>query len=191
VRVPSSLPDGASLRSFETQAGPALHFEVDRPTMQAFLSAAGVQDASLPDVEKITADIDVPVMVTQKYTLPGSSRFSITQVPSPEVAVSEGVDPTALGQLGLQILGIPTADAQRIAQEIDWTSTVIIPVPTDVGRSQEVTVDGATGLLLEESRQGRPGRNSVLVWERDGILYSVDGQDMDPSLLIQAGDSLR
>jgi hypothetical protein len=93
--------------------------------------------------------------------------------------------------LGLQILGIPTADAQRIAQEIDWTSTVIIPLPTDVGRSQEVTVDGATGLLLEESRQGRPGRNSVLVWERDGILYSVDGQDMDPSLLIQAGDSLR
>jgi hypothetical protein len=191
VRVPSSLPDGASLRGFDAQAGPALHFEVDRFTMEAFLSAAGVQDASLPDVEKITADIDAPVMVTQEYTLPGGARVSIVQFPSPEVAVSEGVDPTALGQLGLQILGIPAADAQRIAQEIDWTSTVIIPLPTDIGRSQEVTVDGVTGLLLEETRQGRPGRNSLLMWERDGIIYSIDGQDMDPSLLIQAGDSLR
>jgi Putative zinc-finger len=191
VRMPTALPDGASLQSFETQTGPALHFEIDRPTMQALLSAAGVEGATLPDVERITADVDVPVMVAQEYDLGGNARLTLVQAASPEVALPAGVDPTALGQLGLQVLGIPADDAQRIAQEIDWTSTLIVPLPTDIARSQEVTVDGVTGLLLEETRQSRSGRGSVLVWERDGVVYSIDGQNVAPSLLIQVGDSLR
>jgi anti-sigma factor RsiW len=191
VRMPTALPDGASLQSFETQTGPALHFEIDRPTMQALLSAAGVEGATLPDVERITADVDLPVIVAQEYDLGGNARLTLVQAASPEVALPAGVDPTALGQLGLQVLGIPADDAQRIAQEIDWTSTLIVPLPTDIARSQEVTVDGVTGLLLEESRQNRSGRGSVLVWERDGVVYSIDGQNVAPSLLIQVGDSLR
>jgi anti-sigma factor RsiW len=190
VRVPSTLPEGASLRSFSTQAGPALHFEIDRPTMQALLNAAGVEGATMPDVELITADVNVPTMVAEEYDLGGNAKLIVVQSRSPEVALPAGVDPTALGQLGLQVLGIPVADAHRIAQEIDWSSTVIVPLPTDIARSTEVTVDGVTGLLLEETRQNRPAKNSVLVWERDGIVYSIDGRNVDPSLLIQVGDSL-
>lgn len=192
VRVPTALPDGTTLASFTTQHGPALHFEIDRATMQALLSAAGVEGASLPDVEQITADVDVPMMVAQEYSVGSSSKLAVVQVPSPEVTMPPEVDPTALGQLGLQALGMPADDARRVAKEIDWTSTVIIPLPTDIGRSQEVTVDGVTGLLLEETRQNRrSGRGSVLVWERDGIIYSIDGENVDPSLLIQVGDSLQ
>jgi anti-sigma factor RsiW len=191
VRMPSALPQGASLVDFTTQTGPALHFEIDRPTLQAFLSAAGVEGATLPDQEVIKADVDVPVTVAQKYDLGGNARLAVVQVRSPEVAVPDGLDPVALGQLGLQVLGIPAADALRMAHEIDWTSTVIVPFPTDIASSTEVTVDGANGLLLEETRQGRYGRGSVLVWERDDIVYSVTGENVDPSLLIQVGDSLR
>jgi anti-sigma factor RsiW len=191
VRTPTALPDGASLRSFETQTGPALHFEIDRPTMQALLSAAGVENATLPDVDQITADIDIPVIVAQEYRLGEKARLTLVQAPSPEVALPEGIDPVVLGQLGLQALGIPADDALRMAQEIDWTSTVIIPLPTDIARSTEVTVDGVTGLLLEETRQNRSGKNSVLVWERDNIVYSIDGENVEPGQLIQVADSLR
>jgi hypothetical protein len=191
VRVPSALPEGASLQEFSTQTGPALHFEIDRPTMQAFLDAAGVEGATMPDVEVITADVDVPVMVTQEYDLGGGAKLTVAEVASPNAALPAGLDPTVLGQLSLQVLGTPAADAHRIAQEIDWTSTVIIPLPSDVARSHEVSVDGVTGLLLEETRQDRPGRNSVLIWEREGIVYSIDGKNVDPALLIQVGDSLR
>jgi anti-sigma factor RsiW len=192
VRVPSPPLEGANLQSFTAQTGPALHFEIDRPALQAFLGAAGVEGAALPDVEVITADVDVPVMVAQKYDLGGSARLTVVQARSPEVALPAGVDPTALGRLGLQVLGIPAADALRIAHEIDWSSTVVVPFPTDIARSTEVTVDGVTGLLLEETRHqdGRFGRSSVLVWERDGIVYNIDGENVDPSLLIQVGDSL-
>jgi anti-sigma factor RsiW len=191
VRTPTDLPDGASLRSFETQTGPALHFEIDRSTMQALLSAAGVEEATLPDVEQITADIDIPTMVSQEYELGANAGLTLVQALSPEVVLPEGTDPVALGQLGLQALGIPAVDAQRMAQEIDWTSTVIIPLPTDIARSTEVTVDGVTGLLLEETRQNRSGRNGVLVWERDDIVYSIAGKNVEPGRLIQVADSLR
>jgi hypothetical protein len=191
VRMPAALPDGANLESFITQSGPALHFEIDPPTLQALLSAAGVEGATIPDAGTITADVDVPVMVAQEYALGGSAKLTLVQAPSPEVVLPAGVDPIALGQLGLQVLGIPAADAERMAQEIDWASTVILPLPTDVARSTEVTIDGVTGLLLEETRQNRSGRNSVLMWERDGIVYSISGENVEPGLLLQVGDSLR
>jgi hypothetical protein len=191
VRTPTALPDGASLRSFETQMGPALHFEIDRPTMQALLSAAGVEGATLPDVERITADIDIPAMVSQEYDLGDNAKLTLVQAPSPEVVLPEGIDPIAFGQLGLQALGIPADDALRMAQEIDWTSTVIVPLPTDIARSTEVTVDGVTGLLLEETRQNRFGKGSVLVWEKDNIVYGIDGENVEPGRLIQVADSLR
>jgi anti-sigma factor RsiW len=190
VRTPTDLPDGAILWRFETQTGPALHFEMDRPTMQALLSAAGVEDATLPDVDAITADIDIPTMVSQEYGLGDGARLTLVQAPSPEVALPAGIDPIVLGQLGLQALGIPADDAQRMAQEIDWTSTVIVPLPADIARSTEVTIDGVTGLLLEETRQNRFDKNSVLVWEKDNIVYSIAGENVDPALLIQVGDSM-
>jgi anti-sigma factor RsiW len=191
VRMPTALPDGATLESFVTQTGPALHFEIDPPTLQALLIAAGVEGATLPDVGAITADVDVPAMVAQEYDLGGGARLTLVQAPSPEVALPEGLDPVALGQLGLQALGIPAGDAQRMAQQIDWASTVIVPLPSDLARSTEVTVDGVTGLLLEETRQNRAGRGSVLLWERDDFVYSISGNNVDPGLLIQVGDSLR
>jgi hypothetical protein len=113
VRMPAALPDGANLESFITQSGPALHFEIDPPTLQALLSAAGVEGATIPDAGTITADVDVPVMVAQEYALGGSAKLTLVQAPSPEVVLPAGVDPIALGQLGLQVLGIPAADAER------------------------------------------------------------------------------
>jgi len=150
-----------------------------------------VEGAAIPDVGTITADVDIPVMVAQEYELGDNAKLTLVQAPSPEVVLPEGIDPVALGQLGLQALGIPAADAQRMAREIDWTSTVIVPLPTDIARSTEVTVDGVTGLLLEETRQNRSGKGSVLVWERDDIVYSISGENVNPGLLIQVGDSLR
>jgi hypothetical protein len=191
VRTPTALPDGASLRSFETQRGPALHFEIDPATLRALLSAAGVEGAAIPEVGTITADVDIPVMVAQEYDLGNGAKLTLVQSPSPEVVLPEGIDPMALGQLGLQALGIPGAEAQRMAQEIDWTSTVIVPLPTDIARSTEVTVDGVTGMLLEETRQNRSGKNSVLLWEKDNIVYGIDGENVEPGRLIQMGDSLR
>jgi hypothetical protein len=191
VRTPAAMPADAQLRAFTVQVGPATHFQVDRAALSALLDAAGVQDATLPDAETLAFDIDVPAVVTQEYTVDGG-KVSLVQVQDPQASFPPGVDPVALGEIGFRLLGMPAEDAQRLAQSIDWTTTVVIPMPTDVGRSREVTVDGVSGVLLEETRTAGYDRTSrVLIWERDGIVYGLSGQGVDADQLLQLADSLR
>ena len=193
VRMPSALPDGARLTRFVAEPGPAFRFEADRSVMEALLSAAGITDVTLPPMDKVTVDVDVPTAVTQEYGLNGSYRkLTITQLPSPQATLPEGLDPAALGEIALQLLGMPPADARSLAQTIDWTSTVVIPMPTDVGRSREVTVDGVTGVLLEEAPEaGGPNAEEVVLWERDGIVCAVQGENISVEIVLQVADSLR
>jgi hypothetical protein len=191
VRVPSALPNNATQKRFTVDVGPAVHYEMDRAAMQAVLDATGIKNVKLPDADKVIIDVDVPMIATQSYAI-GAGSLELVQASSPSINMPPGVDPVALGEAAFQFLGMPAADAHRLAQAIDWTSTVVIPLPTDVAQYREVTVDGVTGLLLEEKRSARTsGRNSVLLWQRDGMIYAVNATNVDVKVLLMAADSLR
>lgn len=188
VRMPSRLPESAVLESFTAQRGPALRVEMDRAAVEAFMQAAGASPAGLPQTEKLTADIDVATGVSLKYRL-GSGRLEFLQVPSPQVKVPEGIDPVALAETGFMFLGMPQEDARRLATSIDWTSTLVVPLPANAAEAREVTVDGVTGLLLEDRRGDRG--DSALLWEKGGILYFAAAHNVDDKLLVDAADSLQ
>jgi hypothetical protein len=188
VRVPEMLPAGAAKTEFLVAEGPAIHYEMDRAMMQAFVDAAGLKKVRLPDVEKVSIDVDVPMMVSQQYAS-GSGRLTVVQLPSPEVNIPDGLDPVALGQVAFEFLGMPAADAVRLARTIDWTSTVVIPLPTDVAKYREVTVDGVSGLLLESEKTRRP--TQAVLWQRDGIVHAVTAEGLDVKWALAAADSLR
>jgi hypothetical protein len=122
----------------------------------------------------------------------GSGTLTLAQLPSPEINMPPGIDPVVLGEAAFQFLGMNPDDARRLARTIDWSSTVVIPLPTDVAQYREVTVDGVNGLLLEETRAPRAGTaNTVLMWQRDGIVYGLNGTNVDVKVLLQVADSLR
>jgi anti-sigma factor RsiW len=190
VRVPVTLPAGAARKSFAVQSGPAVHYEMDRAMMQALLDATQVQGIALPPVDKVMIDVDVPFAATQEYAI-GGGRLSIVQMASPQVNIPPGIDPAVVGEAGFRFLGMPDADARRLAQSIDWTSTLVIPLPTSVMQYREVTVDGVPGLLVEH-RSEKTGRRSVsLLWQKDGVIHGVDATDIDPMVVMQVADSLR
>ncbi len=151
-----------------------MHYEVDRATLEAFLQAAGASTAGLPQTDKLAFDVDVSNVVAQDYSLGASRRMEFVQVPSPQVNLPEGLDPVALAETGFLFLGMPPEDAHRMATSIDWTSTLVVPIPANAAQAREVTVDGVTGLLLESVNNNR--RESALVWEKDGILYFMSGR---------------
>jgi len=190
VRIPTALPANAYLSSFEVARGPALHYEMDRATLQALLTAAEVNDATLPDVERLAIDLDLPTLVTQSYRL-ATARLTIVQAPSPEVLLTPDVDLVAFGELGLRALGLPEEEARRMARHIDWATTVVIPLPTDVAQFREISIDGTEGLLLEASPHEDGGYDRMLIWQRDGIVYAVSGRYLDSKLLVEIADSLR
>jgi hypothetical protein len=187
VRTPSRLPEAAFLSKFIVQAGPAMHYEVDRATLVAFMQAAGASTAGLPQTDKLSFDVDVANFVAQQYSV-GGGRMEFLQVPAPQVNLPEGIDPAALAETGFLFLGMPAEDAHRLATSIDWTSTLVVPLPTNAGQAREVTVDGVTGLLLESTNNGR--RESALAWEKDGILYFLNGR-VDTRILLDTADSLQ
>ena len=193
VRSPGRLPEGTRLEKIAVRSGPAMHFEFDRQALATVLQAAGASTDGLPQTESIAFDIDVANAVLQQYQVASpQSRFSqleFMQVPSPQVDLPSGIDPIALAKTGFLFLGMPAEDAERMANSIDWTSTLVIPLPTDAGRAREVSVDGVTGLLVEDVQNAF--RSGAVLWERDGILYFMSGTNLDQKVLLDAADSLQ
>jgi hypothetical protein len=189
VRTPSRLPAMSALTSTTVQRGPAMHMEVDRAAVEAFMQAAGASAQGLPQTDKIAADVDVANIVNQHYTI-GSGQLEFVQVPNPDVKLPEGLDPTALAETGFLFLGMPQEDARRLATSIDWTSTLVVPLPANAASAREVTIDGVTGLLLESSNGGR-SREYALLWEKDDILYFMKSRNVDEKTVLDAADSLQ
>lgn len=190
VRAPTGLPSGATRKAFTVQSGPAVHYEMDRAMMQALLDATQVQGAKLPPVDKVTIDVDVPFAVEQEYTI-GSGTLSIIQMASPQVNIPPGIDPAVIGEAGFKFLGMPDADARRLAQSIDWTSTLVIPVPANVVQYREVTVDGVSGLLVEHRSEKTSRRSASLLWQKNDVIHGIITSDIDPLVVMQVADSLR
>lgn len=188
VRTPSRLPTEAVLEAFTVQAGPAMHYEIDRTTLEAAMRAAGASTDGLPQTQILAVDVDLASFVRQEYRL-GANRLEFMQVPGPEVNLPEGIDPVALAETAFLFLGMPADEAGRLATSFDWTSTLVIPLPAQAAQAREVSVDGVAGLLIEGVNNAH--KDSVLLWERDGILYFLNGTNVDQKLLLDVADSLR
>ena len=188
VRTPSRLPAEAVLEKIAVQAGPAMHFEIDRAALEIALQAAGARTDGLPQTERLIFDIDVANSASQEYRL-GDSELALLQMPSPTVNLPEGIDPVTLAETAFLFLGMPADDAHRMAGSIDWSSTLVIPLPTQAAQAREVSVDGATGLLIEGTEADES--NTALLWERDGILHFLSGTNVDIRLLLDVADSLK
>lgn len=197
VRMPAEMPEGSALQEIATVVGPHVRLDLERSTMEMVVGALGLSDVTLPPVDRVTLEVDVPVAVAQEYTVDNpygerDARFAISQAPSPAVDVPAGIDPDAMGELFLRMLGTPAEDAQRLARSIDWTSTLVLPFPADAGSFYEIEVDGSPAILLE-GNTGHDGyrRTKLLLWERDGIVYAVEGENVSSATMKQIADSLR
>lgn len=71
----------------------------------------------------------------------------------------------------LQMPGVPAQLADAIRAIGDPTTTMPIPVPVDKAFSQNVTVDGVSGLAIGDDT----GVGGMIVWQKNGIVYGVGG----------------
>ena len=162
---------------------PGLHatFTIDQARMQAVLDAMDI-DVTLPaEVDGKDIQLDVQNAVAAAYGNcpeedPTESALEectvLIQLPSPTVETPEGIDVPRLGEAMLQVLGLSEEEAKNLSATIDWTSTLILPIPQGEEITyQDVVVDGVTGTLLESSESS----SYTLVWVKDGQLYMLAG----------------
>lgn len=174
VREPADLPGTASQTSIKVIDRTALSFQVNVDAMRQVLALTGIEDVTLPDElgqEQIT--VDVAPWTSQRYQ--GADwELELYQGRSPDVTLPDGVDLAALGRTGLRVLGMSEAQADAVSRQIDWTSTLVVPIPPDIQDVRSVTVNDSEGLLVGSSEQG--SQHWMLYWQDGERFYILQAE---------------
>ncbi|MBN2117479.1 MAG: DUF4367 domain-containing protein [Anaerolineales bacterium] len=205
------LPDGMSPSRIRVTNGSAFTLTVDRAKAEALLKEAGRSDLILPDaIDGAEISVDIPASVSVAYgTCPSSEAAGhdpdmqgynphnplyadciiFAQIPSPTVAAPPSVNVPQLAQIALEFTGMSSEQAKDFTETVDWTSTLVVPIPRNAATYEQIPVDGVTGTLIQQSSGRDP--QYVLLWVRDGIIYMIAGLGSDADQAIQMADSLR
>ena len=142
---------------------------VDLAGARAILNIAGVDGNLLPD-SLDGADISVTTHdgIFMQWD---EGQTTLVQMPSPEINYPSDFDPQPVGQAVLQLLGMSEDEASRLSNSIDWSNTLILPIPADMASFQEVSVNGSTGILITANEGGE----SSLIWEAAGNVHMLAG----------------
>jgi hypothetical protein len=168
--LPGLEPSNISLSS----AG-AFHMALNRDRIEALLEASGRSDIPVPSgIDGSTLAVYIPKTVRLSY-----AGMDFTQVPMPVVSVPKTLNMAALAEAGLQMAGMNAAEAQAFCKGVDWTSTLVIPIPQGHSTYRTLAVDGVSGTLIEmQAPKGRQDA-AVAMWVKNGMLYSLNGGDVN------------
>jgi len=189
VKVPNTLPSGLQPDSVSWRGPGEARVTADVERLNSVLQTLGIRDVAVPmaiDGQKI--EVKVPAVVRQSFSA-GKKRAEFLQAKSPEVSLPAGVDLAALGEIGLRILGLERAEAQRLARSIDWRSTMLIPVPGNAGSFRQVSVNGQPGLLVAakgERSGGQMREGAIVLWSRGDMVYALSGNLSEIDILQMA-----
>ncbi len=115
-----------------------------------------------------------------------SINFAMAELPSPVLESSGQASISDLRAFLLSLTHLP-APIHDMAMHVDETTgTVPVPMPP-AANSQNVTINGANGILLTDSsfKQG------AVLWQAHGIVYLLTGGTSDSTQLMAAANSLR
>lgn len=197
IKVPASLPPGAVLQDIQVQGEGSVRFTADTAKLQAMLEALGVTDVQVPPaLNGATVTVNKPPMVAVTYRR-GQDKVVFVQSHNPQIELPAGVDMAQLGEIALRVTGMAPDEARRFAQSIDWTSTLLVPVPANASSFREVEVRGVTGLLITTSGGSLPTANgprnlpqgSVLLWAEGDMVYAMSGNV--PTTLVDMANSIQ
>jgi len=174
----------------------AFHMTINRDRAQSILDEAGRSDLILPDsIDGATIAVQIPSAVIARYGNCPSSKpkspegspapaagqnvdysncIMVGQVPSPTVSTPPNLNVGQIVEMGLQVGGMSAQQAHDFCQTVDWTSTLVLPVPRFASSYQTVNVDGVDGTLIS-----LPGRGSqrpagyTLMWVKGGFVYTL------------------
>jgi hypothetical protein len=196
--IPVRLPEGMDAApTLMVQPGADISFTIDLPLVKALLQELGQGDLDLPDsLNGATVEMVLPTAVAAGYgeckldsqaeleansdpdnpSLPAlNDCITLVQMASPTISAPPGLDVTKIGEAYLQVLGMSPEEAAQFSSTVDWTTTLVLPIPRYGTNYKDVTVDGVKGTLIQQKYDNRFGQYA-LVWVKNDILYALTGQ---------------
>ena len=202
------LPQGNTPSQIYVTDAAAFTMTIDRTKAQALLDEAGRSDLVLPEsVEGAEISVNIPASVSAAYgTCPKPQADSsesedgqipgrrypdcviLAQIPSPSVNAPADLDINQLAQIGLEFTGMSHDEAVAFTDTVDWTSTLVIPIPKNAAKYEQVTVDGVTGTLIQRPSDDSP--RFALLWVKDGIIYAISALGANAEQAMNMANSL-
>lgn len=167
------------------EPGSEIVVTIDTTLVNTMLTELGYESYTLSDDfngKKVNVHVPVSVVYTSgncsmptDASDPGDQSYSdcitLIQMRAPQADAPEGLDVTHLGEALFQIMGMPQTEAQKLSQSIDWSTTLVLPVPVGGGvQYQDVTVDGVQGSYIVEGESSL----QTLIWSKNGMLYAIN-----------------
>jgi hypothetical protein len=172
VRVPAWLPNGATLVEAGVAGWRTVRVTADAARLQQVMDTVGITDLEVPQgLDGQTLTVEVPPVVMLRWRHDGR-HTRMLQAPSPVVALPTGVALAALGEIGLRLLGIAPEEARQIARDIDWTSTLLVPLPPTAQSFRRIEVNGHPGLAIEHQPPDQSPTN-MLLWSDGERVFAL------------------
>jgi hypothetical protein len=203
------LPQDMTPSQIKVSSGGAFDVIVDREKAQALLDEAGRSDLVLPesiDGEKMS--VQIPPVVSVAYgtcpepqvgsdgnpsdEIPGREYpdcIMLVEMTSPTVNAPAGIDVNELAKIGLEFTGMSSEEAAAFVSSVDWTSTLVVPIPRNAAIYEQVDVDGVTGTLIQRPADDAP--QFALIWVKDGIVHVISGLGTNSQQAIDMANSLQ
>jgi hypothetical protein len=71
-------------------------------------------------------------------------------------------------------MGMSAEEAAQFSHQVDWTTTLVIPLPRYGTTYENVVVDGVPGTLIHQSME-QHAPEFLLIWVKDDIIYALTG----------------
>lgn len=206
---PVRLPQLRQLQpAFQYQPGGTVTLTIDVDQFQAILQEIGRSDIQIPqslDGEEVVVTISGAAIAqygTCRDEVEAAQEgdmdpdddsapwtplcTTFMQMPSPTVETQPGLDIDMIGTAYLELIGLSPDQAAEFSQNVDWATTLVIPLPTQQADYTSVTVDGVQATLVT-SKPGQSSQQYALIWVKEGMLYFLTGPGDSETALNLAG----
>jgi hypothetical protein len=109
----------------------------------------------------------------QRSTIKDTNCIYLIEAPSPTVSVPPDLNMSEIAEAALELAGMSPAEAHSFCQTVDWSSTMVVPIPRNTSSYETVTVDGVEGTLITETLP--QGNRYSLLWIKNGVIHSLAG----------------
>lgn len=178
LRLPTVIPSGLALQGLSASPGGTISLTLDVKKANQALKSVGATKMLPDDLNGQTFGVTVPIVIDAQYGSAGtaSGAIHVMQARSPELDVPGDTTASAVRDAVLSLPFLPDSLKRQVASVDDWQHTFLVP---DIqGSTQDVTVDGSTGVFMTAPAQYQgqaPDVKNALVWEKNGVVYAIMG----------------
>ncbi len=185
---PSYLPDKMKMQPrYDLEPITNINFTLNVKNVNAVISELGGKNL-LPDgLEGKTFTLSMPQALHLSASDGGGSdikHLSLIQAPSPEIKLPEGMNVDEVRKAILDLPVIPPEVKQKLAALKDWQNTLYVPQPKN-GTTEEITVNGGSGVIIKDGQSPL-----TLIWQKNGMLYIMNGNNISADELMKTANSL-